>query len=67
MSLLLTCGGDDSLGCSIVRYHLDGRTEMLWERRSCFAGTLNISPDARHVAFTVVPYDTDVWMIDFPK
>lgn len=66
-SAIMTCLVTPQSGCGLVRYHLDGRAETLWVRRSCFAADVHVAPDARHVAFNLFPSDTDVWFADLAR
>jgi serine/threonine protein kinase/Tol biopolymer transport system component len=65
--LLVSCGTWTASRCWIIRYDLEGRTDLLWERQACVTPRVFISPDARRVAFSMIPLDTDVWMLELTR
>jgi hypothetical protein len=45
----------------------DGAPHVLWKSSNSFVSDVTASPDGRHVAFSVKPYDNDVWLLETPS
>jgi hypothetical protein len=60
------CRGDDEM-YQLWAVFADGAPHVLWKSSNSFVSDVTASPDGRHVAFSVKPYDNDVWLLETPS
>jgi len=63
-SLLAVGSASDAPHGAIFRVDADGRSEKLWHIDTGNIMNVTVSPDGRGVAFAVMPYDGNVWLLD---
>jgi hypothetical protein len=48
----------------IIRVDLDGKTDVLLDRKGIWVGSLTLPPDGRHLAYSQATSDENVWLLD---
>ena len=53
-----------SSGHQIIRVDLDGKTHVLLDRKGVWVGSLALSPDGRHLAYSQQTIDSNLWLLE---